>query len=68
MVRRFRAEDLNPIENLWKMLKAKIIELKPELIVMKDNDKTQSLLKETAQRAWELLEDQLLNKLAKGMQ
>ena len=60
--------DLNPIENLWKMLKAKIIELKPELTVMKDNDATQRLLIETAQEAWELLGDQLLNKLAEGMQ
>ena len=60
--------DLNPIENLWKLLKAKIIELRPELAVMKDNDTTQQLLIETAQEAWGLLEDQLLNKLAEGMQ
>lgn len=60
--------DLNPIENLWKLLKAKIIELRPELTVMKDNDTTQQLLIETAQEAWGLLEDQLLNKLAEGMQ
>jgi transposase len=29
--------DLNPIGNLWKLLKAKIIELYPGLITMKDN-------------------------------
>jgi transposase len=36
--------DLNPIENLWKLLKAKIIELYPELVTMKDNDQTNKLL------------------------
>ena len=60
--------DLNPIENLWKLLKAKIIELRPELTVMKDNNTTEQLLIETAQEAWGLLEDQVLNKLAEGMQ
>lgn len=30
--------DLNLIENLWKMLKAKIIELHLELVTMKDNN------------------------------
>lgn len=29
---------MNLIENLWKLLKAKIIELYPELITMGDND------------------------------
>jgi transposase len=32
--------DLNPIENLWKMLKAKIIKLYPELVTIKDNNTT----------------------------
>lgn len=60
--------DLNPIENLWKMLKAKIIELHPELITMKDNAETKEHLIQCAQEAWDLLEDDLLNKLAEGMQ
>ena len=60
--------DLNPIENLWKMLKAAIIELHWELIIMKDNDTTKAHLIKSAQEAWELLEDKLLNKLAEGMQ
>ena len=46
--------DLNPIENLWKMLKAKIIELHPEFITMKDNDDTKVHLIRCAQEAWEL--------------
>jgi hypothetical protein len=36
--------DMNPIENLWKILKAKVIELYPELIIMKDNNTTRDLL------------------------
>ena len=60
--------DLNPIENLWKLLKAKIIELHPELVTMKDNDTTKAHLIECAQEAWDLLEDTMLDKLAFGMQ
>ena len=60
--------DLNPIENLWKMLKAKIIELHPELVTMKDNNATKEHLIVCAQEAWDLLEDDLLNTLAEGMQ
>jgi transposase len=60
--------DMNPIENLWKMLEAKIIKLYPELIIMKDNDTTRQNLIDAAQEAWELLEDDLFNSLALGMQ
>lgn len=59
---------MNPIENLWKMLKEKIIELYPELVVMKDNNTTKALLIQAAKEAWELLEEDLLNTLALGMQ
>jgi hypothetical protein len=51
--------DMNPIENLWKLLKCKIIELYPELIKMKDNDMTKRHLIRVAQEAWELLEEDL---------
>jgi transposase len=60
--------DMNPIENLWKLLKAKIIELYPELEYMKDNDTTQAHLIAAAKEAWLFLEVELLNKLALGMQ
>ena len=60
--------DMNPIENLWKILKAKIIELYPELVIMKDNDATRELLIRAAQESWDLLEEDLLNSLALGMQ
>ena len=36
--------DTNPIENLWRVLKSKIIELYPELITMNDNDATRLFL------------------------
>lgn len=60
--------DLNPIENLWKILKAKIIELYPELIIMRDNDSTRQHLILAAQEAWDMLEDEMLETLALGMQ
>lgn len=60
--------DMNPIENLWKILKEKIIELYPELIIMKDNDTTREFLIKAVEEAWELLEEELLNKLALEMQ
>lgn len=60
--------DLNPIENLWKMLKERIIELYPELEIMRDNETTKQLLIRAAQEAWDDLEPQLLNKLASEMQ
>ena len=34
--------DLNPIENLWSVLKAKIYELDPEIRTESDNDDTTS--------------------------
>ena len=60
--------DLNSIENLWKMLKAKIIKLYPEFTIIKDNKQIKALLIQAAKKAWDLLKDQLLNKLASGMQ
>jgi hypothetical protein len=60
--------DLNPIENLWKMLKERILELYPELEILRDNESTKQLLIKAAQEAWEDLEPQLLNKLASEMQ
>ena len=62
------SQDRNSIENLWKILKSKIIELYPELITMNDNDATRLFIIRAAKEAWELLEEDLLNKLALGMQ
>jgi transposase len=60
--------DINPIENLWKLLKAKIIELHLELITIKDNDASKRYLIRAAKEAWKLLEDDLLDALTLGMQ
>lgn len=59
--------DLNPIENLWALLKAKIYKLKPELINMPDNEGTKRLLIETAHQAWSLLDLQHLEHLSETM-
>ena len=60
--------DLNLIENLQKILKAKIIKLYSEFTIIKNNKQTKALLIQAAKEVWDLLKDQLLNKLASGMQ
>jgi transposase len=35
-----KSSDLNPIENLWALLKARIYDLHPELYNMPNNDTT----------------------------
>lgn len=60
--------DLNPIENLWKLLKEKIIKLYPELSDMPTNNYSMQLLCIAADEAWELFEDELLEKMAFSMQ
>jgi DDE superfamily endonuclease len=60
--------DLNPIENLWKMLKAEIDRAHPELKGMGNSQATMDFMIECAQEAWETLAPELLNKLAEGMQ
>lgn len=59
--------DLNPIENLWALLKAKIYELHPELRGMPDNENTLEFLIETAQEAWSLIDTNILENLAVSM-
>lgn len=58
------SRDLNPIENLWTLLKQKIYELRPELIHMRNNDETKELLVATAQEAWNLLDLKHLENLS----
>lgn len=59
--------DLNPIENLWALLKAKIYELRPDLIHMRNNDDTKDILVATAQEAWNLLDLRHLQHLSETM-
>lgn len=47
--------DLNPIENLWALLKADILRLRPWLREMPNNQETWAELVDTAQYAWENL-------------
>jgi hypothetical protein len=60
--------DLNPIENLWKMLKAKIDKAHPELKGMGNSNPVMDFMIRCVQEAWETLGPELLNKLAEGMQ
>ena len=60
--------DLNPIENLWKILKAEIDRAHPELKGMGNSQAVMDFMIECAQEAWETLAPALLNKLAEGMQ
>lgn len=59
--------DLNPIENLWSVLKAKIYELDPELHTASDNDGTVERLTEAAQVAWSQMDMSMLESLAVTM-
>jgi transposase len=47
--------DLNLIENLWALLKAEIMKIRPDLKTMPNNDHTWEILLEIAQFAWETL-------------
>src|SRR5436305_5778189 len=60
--------DLNPIENLWKLLKDQIVRSHPEFKTIKDNNEAMAHLIRCAKEAWEDLAPELLNKLAEGMQ
>jgi predicted oxidoreductase len=60
--------DLNPIENLWKMLKAEIDRVYPELKGIENNNAVMDFMIRYTQEAWEALGPELLNKLAERMQ
>ncbi|KAJ5887365.1 hypothetical protein N7495_007406 [Penicillium taxi] len=56
--------DLNPIENIWALLKAEILRLRPELIYLPNDDDTLELLVDTAQLAWSNIGFNVMEKLA----
>ncbi|PMD15807.1 hypothetical protein NA56DRAFT_581536, partial [Hyaloscypha hepaticicola] len=60
--------DLNPIENLWKILKAEIDRVHPELKGMGNSNAIMDFIIRCIQEAWETLGPELLNKLVEGMQ
>ncbi|KAJ5591462.1 Transposable element tc3 transposase [Penicillium hispanicum] len=59
--------DLNPIKNLWALLKAKIYKIRPDLVYMLNNDQTKEILVATAQQAWDELDIQHLQHLSETM-
>lgn len=59
--------DLNPIENLWTLLKQKIYKLRPDLLHMPNNATTKTILIATAQQAWNLLDLSVLENLSETM-
>lgn len=62
-----KSPDLNPIENLWALLKAKIYKLHPELKEMPNNDTTHSCLIDAAQEAWQALDLDIMKRLSETM-
>lgn len=62
-----KSPDLNPIENLWALLKDKIYKICPELKDMPNNDETHSLLIAKAQEAWNLLDLDVMVNLSATM-
>lgn len=59
--------DLNPIENLWKLLKENILKKYPELADMPKSDTALERLISAAEEVWEEFQDELLEKLATSM-
>ncbi|KAK5658052.1 hypothetical protein OQA88_2608 [Cercophora sp. LCS_1] len=59
--------DLNPIENVWKLLKAEIMKRYPELSHMPKNQKALEALVYAAIVVWEDFEEDLLDGLVDSM-
>ena len=59
--------DLNPIENLWTLLKQKIYQIRPDLLHMPNNDATIDILVDTAEQAWQELDLTILENLSESM-
>ena len=56
--------DLNPIENLWALMKKKIYKLYPELLKAPNTASTRELLTKAAQEAWHSIENRILVRLS----
>jgi transposase len=59
--------DLNPIENLWALMKAEIYRLHPELETASDTDDTLGRLVEAAKEAWHAIDEAILRNLIDTM-
>lgn len=59
--------DLNPIENLWALIKEEIYKLYPELAHTDDSEATRQLLIQAAKEAWQAIEQRILVRLSQTM-
>jgi hypothetical protein len=59
--------DLNPIENLWALLKAEIYRSYPQLIGLSNTEASLQLLIRCAKATWEDMGDMLLTRLLDSM-
>ena len=59
--------DLNPIENLWMLLKQQIYKLRPDLLYMANNNTILAIMIATAQTVWEQLDLSILENLSESM-
>ena len=55
--------DLNPIENLWALLKDELLKMFPELYHMPNNEETRGYLIAAAQTAWSQIDPDILRRL-----
>jgi len=59
--------DLNPIENLWALMKAEIYRLYPELERAPDTEETLQQLIQAAKEAWWSIDQEVLRRLSATM-
>lgn len=59
--------DLNPIENLWALMKAEIYRAHPKLLDAPDTIATVPLLVQAAQEAWQAIKQKVYERLCETM-
>lgn len=59
--------DLNPIENIWALLKAEIYRLYPELLEMGNNAGALERLIQCAIATWDTFEETIMNRMLDTM-
>lgn len=59
--------DLNPIEHVWKALKAKIREIEPHFQDLKDNIADQAWTREIIAAAWSEMSEQFIANLIRSV-